>query len=170
MALDPGPSLTVYTARMTLIPAENAPGLGPIPAGNTPRITPILGSSGPWGKDLGHSLGSVRFGSPWSGAEREHEEALEQWFQSGCGGPAPQRARPDVLEPFRDAWLAQPKKLVSIRLDEWLLLLVKQMAAQTGLRYQEILRGWLEEGLRRAIEEGLDEDPSPDPNDPEDDK
>ena len=75
-----------------------------------------------------------------------------------------------MLEPFRDAWLAQPKKLVSIRLDEWLLLLVKQMAAQTGLRYQEILRGWLEEGLRRAIEEGLDEDPSPDPNDPEDDK
>lgn len=103
------------------------------------------------------SLAGVRFGSPWAGETREHEIALERWLRGGCKGPAPQRSRPDVLDSFRDAWNAQPKKLVSIRMDEWLLALVKEMASQTGMPYQEILRGWMEEGLRRALEEGAAE-------------
>jgi hypothetical protein len=99
------------------------------------------------------ALDGVRFGSPLAGETRDHEEALERWFQGGCTGTAPRRSRPDVLEPFRDAWLAQPKKMVSIRLDEWLLVLVKEMASQAGMPYQEILRVWMEEGLRRALED-----------------
>lgn len=100
------------------------------------------------------ALGGVRFGSPWAGDTRQHEEALERWLRDGCRGEPPRRRREDVLEPFRDAWIAQPKKMISIRMDEWLLALVKQMAVQVGMPYQEILRLWMEEGLRRAVEEG----------------
>ncbi len=127
----------------------------PIPGRNTERVTSIPEPQALWQQGLGPSLGNVRFGSPWSGETRRHEEALERWFQGGCSGPAPQRSRPDVLDPFRDVWVGRPKKLVSIRLDEWLLALVKAMAAQAGTPYQEILRTWMEEGLRRALEEGL---------------
>jgi hypothetical protein len=46
--------------------------------------------------------------------------------------------------------------------DEHLLELTKEVARQHGLRYQAVIRLWIEEGLRRGILEGVDDpDPSP---------
>ena len=62
------------------------------------------------------------------------------------------------LEPFRDANDKRRKRLISIRVDEDLLDLTKDLARQHDLRYQAVMRCWLEQGLRRAIREGA-EDP-----------
>jgi hypothetical protein len=49
-----------------------------------------------------------------------------------------------------------------LRVDEYLLELTQEVARQHGLRYQGVIRLWIEEGLRRAIQEGA-EDPDPSP-------
>lgn len=62
-----------------------------IPCRDTSRMTSIPGPNGLKEKGLASSLAGVCFGSSWAGETREHEEALERWFQSGCSGPAPRR-------------------------------------------------------------------------------
>ena len=49
-----------------------------------------------------------------------------------------------------------------MRVDEDLLELTQEVARQHGWRYQAVIRLWIEEGLRRAIQEGV-EDPDPSP-------
>jgi len=85
---------------------------------------------------------------------------LERWTQPRSED---RPGRPeDPLEPFRDAKVKHRKRLISIRVDEDLLELTKELARQHGLRYQAVLRLWIQEGLRRAIREGV-EDPEPCP-------
>lgn len=52
--------------------------------------------------------------------------------------------------------------LTVMELIQGLLELTQEVARQHGLRYQAVIRIWIEEGLRRAIQEGADDpDPSP---------
>lgn len=105
-----------------------------------------------------------RFAAPLPKEWRVYFRALEQWIQ-GCG-KLPARRPEDILEPFRDAEGKRSKRLISIRVDEHLLALTKEVARQHDLRYQAVIRLWIEEGLRRAIHEGV-EDPDPCPNLPD---
>lgn len=98
-------------------------------------------------------LASIRFGSPWPRELRDFHQAVDRWFFGGRHGRAPQEPA-DPLEPFREAWGSPPKKLISIRVDEHLLALVREMGRQAEMPYQEILRIWMEEGMRRALREG----------------
>ncbi len=116
-------------------------------------------SGGPLGeRDLQKALAKIRFGSPWAPEWRDYFRELDDWFFGGRGGSAPEGPL-DVLEPFRQAWghPPPPKRLVSIRVDEWLLALVKEMGRQVGMPYQEIVRIWMEDGMRRALTDGLRE-------------
>ena len=101
-----------------------------------------------------------RFAAPLSREQRAYFRALYKWFQAGSG---PALERPDdPLRPYRDAHPGRRRKLISLRVDEYLLELTQEVARQHGLRYQAVLRLWIEEGLRRAIREGVD-DPDPCP-------
>ena len=101
-----------------------------------------------------------RFASPVSRERRAYFRSLQRWFQAGSGPPL---ERPDdPLRPYRDAHPERRRKLISLRVDEYLLDLTREVARQHGLRYQTVLRLWIEEGLRRAIQEGT-EDPDPSP-------
>jgi len=97
-----------------------------------------------------------RFASPVAREWRVYYRAIRQWFQTGSA------TRPklpeDPLQPFRDSSDKRRKRLISLRMDEDLLALSKELARQHGLRYQVVLRLWIQEGLRRAIREGV-EDP-----------
>ena len=101
-----------------------------------------------------------RFASPLSREQRAYFRSLQRWFQTGSG---PSLERPDdPLRPYRDAHPKRRRKLISLRVDEYLLALTQEVARQHGLRYQAVIRLWVEEGLRRAIREGADDpDPSP---------
>jgi uncharacterized protein (DUF4415 family) len=101
-----------------------------------------------------------RFASPVPQERRNYYRAIQQWFQTGSGPPF---ERPeDPLRPYRDAKGERRKKLISLRVDQDLLELAKEVARQHELRYQAVLRLWIEEGIRRAIREGVtDPDPSP---------
>jgi len=66
------------------------------------------------------------------------------------------------LQPYRDARPSRRRKLISLRVDEYLLELTQEVARQHGLRYQAVIRLWIAEGLRRAILEGA-EDPDRSP-------
>jgi predicted DNA binding CopG/RHH family protein len=50
-------------------------------------------------------------------------------------------------------------KLISIRVDDSLMILTKELARQHQMRYQTVIRFWIDEWLRRAIQEGTE--PSP---------
>lgn len=98
--------------------------------------------------------------SPVSKERRDYYRAMKNWFQKGTGGLA---QRPgDPLQPYRDATTRRRKRLISLRVDEDLLEFTREVARQHGLRYQQVIRLWIEEGLRRAIREGID-DPAPSP-------
>jgi len=101
-----------------------------------------------------------RFSSPLAPERRAYFRALYQWHQAGSGPPV---ERPeDPLRPYRDGHPRQRRKPISLRVDEYLLELTQEVARQHGLRYQAVIRLWIEEGLRRAIREGGDDpDPSP---------
>jgi len=103
-----------------------------------------------------------RFASPVPQDWRIYYRALQQWFQKGSG---PDVERPeDPLRPYRDAakGKSRRRKLISLRVDEHLLELTKEVAHQHELRYQVVIRLWIEEGIRRAIREGVDDpDKSP---------
>ena len=60
--------------------------------------------------------------------------------------------------PFREAWHGRRKQPISLRLDGWIIELTKRMAQQHEMPYQAILRIWIEEGLRRAVLEGAEEE------------
>ena len=67
-------------------------------------------------------------------------------------------ARPPMtLRPFRDASGKRRKRPISLRIDEVFLELTKELARQHDLRYQVVIHQWIEEGLRRAIREGVDD-------------
>jgi len=102
-----------------------------------------------------------RFASPVAQEWRAYYRAVRDWFQKGCGAAVD---RPeDPLRPYRDAQTTKRrKKLISLRLDEDLLHLTKEVARQHGLRYQVVIRLWVEEGLRRSIREGA-QDPERSP-------
>jgi hypothetical protein len=104
--------------------------------------------------------GFPRFASPVAREQREYFRALQRWFQTGTGGPT---ARPDdPLQPYRDGKPRRRRKAIFLRVDEYLLALTQEVARQHGLRYQAVMRLWIEEGLRRALVEGRD-DPEPSP-------
>ena len=105
----------------------------------------------------------MRFGSPWPREKRLYFEALGN-FLRGAGGPIPERV-PDPLTPFREASRGQQKKPISLRLDGWTIELTKMMAKQHEMPYQAILRIWIEEGLRRALQEGVQEEEPLQPDD-----
>ena len=67
------------------------------------------------------------------------------------------RTSDDPLRAFVDATAKTRKRLISIRVDEELLDLTKELARQHGMPYQAVIRVWIEEGLRRAIREGARE-------------
>jgi hypothetical protein len=93
-----------------------------------------------------------RFAEPEPPEWRAYFAAIRQWFENGSGPPI---ERPDdPLQPFRDATAKSEKKLISIRVDEDLLHLTKELSRQHGLPYQAVIRAWIEEGLRRSIREG----------------
>lgn len=101
-----------------------------------------------------------RFASPLARERRAYFRALQQWFRTGSGPPV--QAPDDPLRPYREAHASRRRKLISLRVDEHLLELTQEVARQHGLRYQAVIRLWIEEGLRRAILEGVDDpDPSP---------
>ena len=101
-----------------------------------------------------------RFASPVAQDRRAYFRALHEWLQMGTGPPV---ERPeDPLRPYREAHPGRRRKLISLRVDEYLLALTQEVARQHGLRYQAVLRLWIEEGLRRALLEGAD-DPDPCP-------
>ena len=101
-----------------------------------------------------------RFASPLSREQRAYFRGLQQWFQKGSGPPV---ERPeDPLRPYRDLHPSRRRKLISLRVDEYLLELTQEVARQHDLRYQAVIRLWIEDGLRRAIREGV-EDPDPSP-------
>ena len=92
-----------------------------------------------------------QFGSPWSPEKRAYLEGLKPWFD----GEGPPPLRPDdPLKPYRDAASDEPKTLISMRVEGWLLKLVKEMGKQHEMPYQQLLRIWMHEGLGRAILEG----------------
>jgi uncharacterized protein (DUF4415 family) len=96
-----------------------------------------------------------RFASPVPREWRAYYRAIQEWFERGTG-PAAERPE-DPLRPFRDASKGKSRrKLISLRLDHHLLELTKEVARQHDLRYQAVIRLWIEEGLRRAIREGVD--------------
>ena len=75
-------------------------------------------------------------------------------------GAARGASRGSVAASYRDAHPSRRRKLISLRVDEYLLELTQEVARQHGLRYQAVIR--IAEGLRRAILEGADDpDPSP---------
>ena len=101
-----------------------------------------------------------RFASPVAAEWRAYYRAIQKWFQNGTGPPA---ERPeDPLRPYRDAKRKRRKKLISLRVDEDLLELAKEVARQHHLRYQAVIRLGIVEGLRRGIREGV-EDPERSP-------
>ena len=97
-----------------------------------------------------------RFAPPEPPEWRAYFSSIRQWFENGSGKPI--KPPDDPLQPFRDATTTSRKRLISIRVDEDLLNLTKELARQHGLPYQAVIRVWIEEGLRRAIREGA-EDP-----------
>ena len=97
-----------------------------------------------------------RFASPESPEWRGYWRALQAWSRHGAAPPG--KPPEDPLRPFRDATGKRPKRPISIRIDEVSLELTKELARQHDLRYQAVIRVWIEEGLRRAIREGI-EDP-----------
>ena len=99
-----------------------------------------------------------RFASPVAREWRIYYRALQQWFQTGAG-PAVDRPE-DPLRPYRDVTKGKSRrrrKLISLRVDQHLLELTKEIARQHELRYQVVIRLWIEEGIRRAIREGVDD-------------
>ena len=101
-----------------------------------------------------------RFASPVARERRAYFRALHQWFHTGSGPPV--EAPDDPLRPYREAHPGRRRKLISLRVDEYLLKLTQEVALQHDLRYQAVIRLWIAEGLRRAIREGV-EDPDPSP-------
>ena len=86
---------------------------------------------------------------------RAYYSAIRRRFENGTGQPI--EPPNDPLRAFVDATARSRKRLISIRLDEDLLVLTKELARQHRLPYQAVIRVWIEEGLRRAIREGADE-------------
>jgi len=120
------------------------------------------GDGGSFRAHAAEVLGSLRFGHPEPAEWRGYYQAVSEWFLAGRPGPAPSQPL-DLLEPFRAAWGDPPKRPISIRVDEWLLALTREMARQLQMPYQEVIRVWMEEGMRRALDEGL----RPQPHDAE---
>ena len=104
-----------------------------------------------------------RFASPVPKELRAYYRACQQWYQKhGAAALAPVERPDDPLRPYQDGKIHRRKKLVSIRLDEYLLELTKEVARQHDMPYQAVVRQWVKEGLRRAIREAKDDpDPSP---------
>ena len=96
-----------------------------------------------------------RFAPPEPPEWRAYYAAIRQWFESGSGRPT--EPPDDPLRAFVDATAKTRKRLISIRVDEELLDLTKELARQHGMPYQAVIRVWIEEGLRRAIREGARE-------------
>lgn len=96
-----------------------------------------------------------RFASPVPKEWRAYYRAIQG------SGPIVDRP-PDLLAPFRDGQPEGRKKLISLRVDEYLLELTKEVARQHQMRYQAVIRQWIQEGLCRAMREAKDDpDPSP---------
>ncbi len=93
----------------------------------------------------------LQFGPPWTQEQREYYAGLQRLLD-GSGAPPSRPA--DPLMPYREAAAQEPKKLISRRLEGWFLDLVKEMAAQQEMPYQQIIRIWMHQGLRRALLEG----------------
>lgn len=129
---------------------ENLPG-GAI------RIYDAHVESDPWEADMAKF---PRFAAPLSPEWRAYFRGIVDYFQLGQGS-CPER-REDPLQPFRDAKVKPRRRLISIRVDEDLLEITKELARQHGLRSQAVIRLSIQEGLRRAIREGVD-DPDPCP-------
>ena len=98
--------------------------------------------------------------SPVAKDRREYYRAARDWFQKGTGAFVEKPV--DPLQRYLDAHPSRRKKLISIRVDEELLELTREVARQHNLRYQAVIRIWIQEGLRRSIQEGP-EDPEPSP-------
>lgn len=98
----------------------------------------------------------IRFGSPWPPEKQRYIEALGNLLR-GSGDFIPKRP-PDPLTSFRETWYGRKKQPISLRLDGWIIELTKMMAKQHEIPYQTILRIWIEEGLRRAVQDGIQEE------------
>jgi hypothetical protein len=93
------------------------------------------------------------FGSVVPPERRKYLEALDHCVRNPRG-PLP--ARPwDPLYAYRETFGRRRKKPISVRIDAWVLDLIKAMADQHGMGYQTVLRMLAEEGLSRAMREGV---------------
>ena len=79
-----------------------------------------------------------RFASPVARERRAYFRALQQWFQTGNGRPV--QGPEDPLRPYRDAHPGRRRKLISLRVDEYLLELTQEVPRQHGPRYQAVIR------------------------------
>ena len=89
--------------------------------------------------------------SPLAKEQGSHRQAVEDWLAGKGPRPAQQT---DAIRALQMAFHGTAKRLVSLRLDEWIIALTKEVARQHDLRYQGVLRQWIIQGLRRAIDEG----------------
>ena len=90
-----------------------------------------------------------KFASP---VPKERREYLRELIKLHRGEVFRDFNRPiDPLEPFQDMAPIERKKLISLRVDGYLLELTKEAARQHDMSYQVVIRIWIQEGLRRAI-------------------
>ncbi len=95
---------------------------------------------------------NLSLGSPWPERVRQRRKLFDEYLQGKVPLPPPE---PDPLAPFRHPdYKRHARKLISIRLEDWMIDIARGVAAQHDLDYQQVLRIWIEEGVRRSVEEG----------------
>lgn len=91
------------------------------------------------------------FGSPIPPEARAYAAELTRWFREG-GGPPPEPPV-DPLKPYLD-YFGSLKEPICVRMEPWMVELTKEVAKQYRLPYQQVIREWVRDGLRRVIREG----------------
>lgn len=93
----------------------------------------------------------IPLASPVDAGDLARFREVMAWLEGKGGRP---RAEADPLDPFRLALPSSSRKLISIRIDPWMLQLAKAVAKRHHLDYQHVLRLWIEQGIRRSVVEG----------------
>ncbi len=96
---------------------------------------------------------SLPLGPPWTELRARRLKQAEEFLLGK--GPRPQHES-DLLDVFRYATLQRKRKIaVSLRMDEWVIGITKAISKKHGVGYLHCYKLWIEDGIRRALEEGL---------------